>query len=534
MQHRLTNKSNKMISKKRSLYLIALLTCTLCSWMRASVPDVLVAASDLATSKADSAVEICEDYFLQAKANEDTYGMVQALLTQSTIHHISLQYTQSFDIAGEALFLAEQNGDSLALAYAYRRFGVMNAVFFQEEESEHYLNLATAFFKDLAKAEKAPIQEAVSTYFELVATQVSFENYENALIYMDSCFSISEKHLPGASNRYLNAQKGIIFLNQGLYKEAIDILKFSIKQFEALDEGTKIEFDRKAYVIVPYTFLAEAYKMTRQTKLAEKYFQKAFEIQNITNRFDSHKVDLLQHYAAFKYEQGEYKAAYAMMNEADSLKDLYFSPQALAHDGFLKVRNLYRDRLETKNEELIAKERSITKLRIIIFGVLSILIFALLYYRSKVVVKKYKREKKEAADLLNVKNKELTASTLKLIEQETLLTTLSEHIKENDNSPEGKKILRSMKTRNISLWEDFNQRFIAVNTGFYERLNHKIPGLSPSDLKVCALIRLNFSGKEMAQLLGISTASVNTARYRLRKKIGLDRDDNLTNFIAKI
>ena len=500
----------------------------------ANVPEVLSYASEIASSKADSALLICSDFYNEAEKQQDTYGMVQALVMQSTVHHISLQYTQSFDVAGEALYLAEQANDSLALAYAYRRYGIMNSTFYQENESEHYLMRSANLFMNEFLKGRSNISEVISTYFELVATQVTFGNYNKAIDYMDSCLSISEQYHPNTNNRYLNTQRGIVLLRQGNYYEAIEVLKTTAEQFEELEANTKAEIDRKAYVIVAYTFLAEAYKLTHQTALAHKYFQKAIEIQSITSRFDSHKIDLLLHYATFMYEQEHFKSAYEMMSEADSLKDQYFSPQALAHDGFLNVRNLYRDKLEIKNKELEAKERAIIKLRFVIFGVLALIVFSVLFYRSKILVEKYKRERKEAAELLSIKNKELTASTLKLIEQETLLSTMSEHLKNNDNSQEGNAILRSMKSRNINLWEDFNQRFIAVNTGFYERLNKKIPGLSPSDLKVCALIRLNFSGKEMAQLLGISTASVNTARYRLRKKIGLDRDDNLTNFIAKV
>ena len=75
---------------------------------------------------------------------------------------------------------------------------------------------------------------------------------------------------------------------------------------------------------------------------------------------------------------------------------------------------------------------------------------------------------------------------------------------------------------------------MALNENFYDRLQQKAPDLSSADLKICALIKLNFSGKEMAHLLGISLGSVHVARHRLRKKMDLERDVNLTNFINSI
>ncbi|MEM6380985.1 MAG: helix-turn-helix transcriptional regulator, partial [Bacteroidota bacterium] len=67
---------------------------------------------------------------------------------------------------------------------------------------------------------------------------------------------------------------------------------------------------------------------------------------------------------------------------------------------------------------------------------------------------------------------------------------------------------------------------------FYRHLKEKFPKLTQGDLKLCALIKLNFSSKDVAKLMGISVESVHTTRYRLRKKLGLQREDNLTEYIA--
>ena len=69
---------------------------------------------------------------------------------------------------------------------------------------------------------------------------------------------------------------------------------------------------------------------------------------------------------------------------------------------------------------------------------------------------------------------------------------------------------------------------------FYESLGKKHTNLSRNELKLCALIKLNFSTKEMSQLLGVSTDTVNKARYRLRKKLELQREDNLFTYISSI
>jgi DNA-binding CsgD family transcriptional regulator len=80
-------------------------------------------------------------------------------------------------------------------------------------------------------------------------------------------------------------------------------------------------------------------------------------------------------------------------------------------------------------------------------------------------------------------------------------------------------------------WDDFNTWFEETNVHFYSRLKTMYPGISANDLRICALIKLNFSIKEMAGVLHISPDSVKTARYRLRKKLGMPNEENLSDFI---
>ncbi|MCK6692317.1 MAG: hypothetical protein L6Q97_09460, partial [Thermoanaerobaculia bacterium] len=57
--------------------------------------------------------------------------------------------------------------------------------------------------------------------------------------------------------------------------------------------------------------------------------------------------------------------------------------------------------------------------------------------------------------------------------------------------------------------------------------------LTPNEQKLCALLRLNLSTKEISNLMSISLRGVEIARYRLRKKLGLDQGQNLSKFILE-
>ena len=73
-----------------------------------------------------------------------------------------------------------------------------------------------------------------------------------------------------------------------------------------------------------------------------------------------------------------------------------------------------------------------------------------------------------------------------------------------------------------------------VAEDFYKRLRERFPKLTQGDQKLCALIKLNFSSKDMAKLIGISVDSVHTTRYRLRKKLKLPREVSLGEFIGQL
>ena len=83
-------------------------------------------------------------------------------------------------------------------------------------------------------------------------------------------------------------------------------------------------------------------------------------------------------------------------------------------------------------------------------------------------------------------------------------------------------------------WEMFLEAFNHADNKFLKKLKKEHPNLSPNDIKLCAYLRLNLSSKEIAPLLNISPRSVEIKRYRLRKKMNLEHDANLTDYILTL
>ena len=65
-------------------------------------------------------------------------------------------------------------------------------------------------------------------------------------------------------------------------------------------------------------------------------------------------------------------------------------------------------------------------------------------------------------------------------------------------------------------------------------LKQKYPHLTQNDIKICSYIRMGMSSKEIASLMNIEVISAQSARYRLRKNMGLSQEDSLSDIISKI
>ena len=80
-------------------------------------------------------------------------------------------------------------------------------------------------------------------------------------------------------------------------------------------------------------------------------------------------------------------------------------------------------------------------------------------------------------------------------------------------------------------WKKFETNFDIVYENYLKRLGTDYPALTVSDKKLCAYLKMGLSSKDIAPLLNMSFRSVEMSRYRLRKKLNLNRDVNLTEFL---
>lgn len=137
---------------------------------------------------------------------------------------------------------------------------------------------------------------------------------------------------------------------------------------------------------------------------------------------------------------------------------------------------------------------------------------------------------------IDAKNRELAVATMSMIKKNEFLNVLKNRLANAENPTQVKSVIRLIdkNINNEDDWKLFEEAFNNADKKFLKKTKEKHPGLTANDLRLCAYLRLNLTSKEIAPLLNISIKSVEVKRYRLRKKMNLEHDANLTEYILNI
>jgi len=153
------------------------------------------------------------------------------------------------------------------------------------------------------------------------------------------------------------------------------------------------------------------------------------------------------------------------------------------------------------------------------------------------------KTKQKYRDEIAGKDRELVTSLIEIAQKNEMVHYLHKNLSVIQNTlpaPIRKKVTDMLmkidenQRRQVFNWEDFKFHFEKVHQGFFARLQGKYPGLTQKDQRLCAYIQLGLSTKDIAGLINITPESAEIGRIRLRKKLGLTRQNNLFAFLQII
>lgn len=344
-------------------------------------------------------------------------------------------------------------------------------------------------------------------------------------------------------NIFIGANKGAIHLNYKRYKENISKPDVLIGQVKVMDS------DKQEQI------LYGGHKTAEVVYPCLDYQSNSFHFSFSTTLYDQ------QDNVEFSYLLEGFDRAWSTWNNRSEKEYTNLPPG----DYVFKVKSRNSNGNESGIDEYefsILPPWYANPISYSAYGILiSLLIFLLFKRQKRKLQQKHERElylsqleldrsEKEVVRLKNekleteiaFKNKELANMTMHLIQRgevlskikETILSVIKKH-DFSDSTINFRQLIRLIRTaeRTDEDWEQFSVHFNHVNEGFFTHLKEQYPDLTPNELKLCAFIRMNLSSKEIAQLMNITIKAVEVGRYRLRKKLKLDPDKNLYEFLLQ-
>ena len=210
--------------------------------------------------------------------------------------------------------------------------------------------------------------------------------------------------------------------------------------------------------------------------------------------------------------------------------------------------------IESKNEIKMKKreiqEQKQKNSRIVFISIIVILIlgFATAYFLSrKVFLDKQmiiaNQNQKIALSDLEHKKRELASISTNIVQENEQISNILKDLKyytsllklDKDKSIFNPLIQSVKRLLTEKRKEDlYSDQFNAAYPGYFEYLTRTYKDLTTSDLKLCTFLRMNLNTKEIADIMGLSVRSVESRRYRLRKKIQLSKDEDLVSKLISL
>ena len=326
-------------------------------------------------------------------------------------------------------------------------------------------------------------------------------------------------------NAYLYSNLGRISYMQNQISKAEDY-------FNKSNDIADSDMSRSTKLMV-YGLSAEYYLKTNQNNRAIEKAQKGIELlKKDTIGFDMQNLTRIL-YLAYLAEK-DYKNATAYFKTYDLVRDSINVESKAVNVERLKLELEYKTKEQIR---ALKEERKTFKYFVIGLSLIASLLFLLILlgvYRHKLSKANYEKKliesnKKELAANLELKNSTLIAKAMAEIHRTEIIQGILEDLKEIKLKAVKKEtqyaidhiLNRLERDINPNIWQEFEVSFEQVHTSFFKELNEKHADLSASDRRLCALLLLNLTSKEISQISGQSFKSVENARTRLRKKLGL-------------
>lgn len=479
-------------------------------------------------------------YHLKSALQE--IGSTETALQAKILELIGDIYSENNELQSAVNYYLRANSSYEALQDNHAAGGVLvdlasiNLRISKYTKTRDYLIAAEKLYK---KNPDVNTTELINCYFLLGVVYGNLEKLDSSLYYFNRCEKFySRENNPIQYGGVLN-NIGAIYSKMGNKNEALEKYNKALVVFQEIENkpGIGVTISNIAYLKQKYGFYQEAIRLFNESNsyLSEPN-DAHYLLTNYSNLSDIYK------------ELDDYKNAFYFQDKYLQIKDKIANEDVLTRISEVEKKH----ELTKKDNEykLIEKEvelKSKTLWFTLSASALFIIVVLLVYRNARISLQKTRLketllevEKKKLSDELQFKNKELEQFALAIIEKNDFLGRIKSGVKEIMKNPQDEtriKAFSAQLNQNLQLESDLKKFELQLDKNlksFFHKLELHFPNLTKSEKRLASLLVLDLSTKDIASIFNISLDGVKKSRYRLRKKLNLETNEDLSLFLKNI
>lgn len=447
------------------------------------------------------------------------------------VYSLQGDYVLAIDHYLQAEEIYKRNNQNVELAIVYNALGIENRNLQLHEKAIDYYQRAVAInldINDLENLSKNYSNLGVS-FQDIGEIDKAVENYKKSL-------ELAERIGSSSTIAQNSLNLGTIYLKNKNLKKAIRLFRKSLHicRTNKITYGMVLNYINIGSV---YTDMKKYDSAIINLDSSLKYAKKV-GLPKEESQIYEHLSHVYKQKNDFK-NAFHYQSLFKLIN--DSLITIEKQQKIIALEDKYTISQEEKTILEMQTKA-VSQKLTIVSLILVALSLLLIAFWFVFKHKKEVQKKKLALLTADKMALeIKVKNSELNQKTLNIA-----------HLKENnkevtkgieallESSPgasnEMKALLRKAKlsAKKDNIWQEFDLRFKANHSGFYTKIMAEYPDLSPVEVRIVALLRLNLTSKEIAEIMQRSTKTIENNRGNIRKKMNLQRSENLTSFILAI
>ncbi len=528
-------------------------------------------------------------FYIKSQKDSARYYLDQSihmyLKTRDTLqaavmrHNVGINYLQEgyqekcIEIMDMNIAVFKRYNDSIHLGNAYLIKGKV-------AYTRGYLNIALNETFNALKIHEN-IKENLRIAEDMLQVGIIYDNlkeYEKAISFFEQSYTLYEElgynqqksqalNYLGLSNLYLknfdlareSFQKALQLSQKIGYKANIarSYVNMGHLTYETKDYDKAIENFQKASALWKsisssyneanvFANIGEAYLAKKEYVKAIDYFDQSIALSNAIN--SPRALKKAYEFKSVALEKlNNLKSALFNYKKSKILSDTIYSIERTKAIDELSI--IYETEkkeqaivLKQNEIELLEQRVKVNNLQRLLLGsgiILLMIIFGLLWYSLRQKAKRSRLEKEKLNHELDFKKKELATHALHIAKKNEVLDHLkqkAEDLISCKNTSGYQQLIQAINfdLRDDNHWENFARYFEEIHKDFNTNIKQQYPNITSNELRLLALLKMNLSSKEIANMLNISKEGVKKARYRLRKKLEITSDESLLDLVIKM